>query len=333
MKTQKNNTLEILKLLASYMVVFIHVSFYGKLGVAIDALARFAVPFFFLVSGYCSYQITTEKIKKRIKNILTLLIFSSICCNIFEIVKLLKYSPDALGSFFDKYANLSTYVNLLVFNVPVSSGHLWYLVAILYVYVIFYFTTKFKIKEKAIFIISFSLLLLHVLLGEGLSIFGIVVPFPLLRNFALMGIPFFALGLFTKKHESKFQNIPNYVIFVLAVTGAFASIISRLFFGENELHIGSLFILVAIVCVFIKGAIVKYPSFLTAFDGCSTYIYIFHIIISTVILIFYGILGIDIYSSLILENLHPIVVCIACTIFSYLIIKISKNIPFHKQAR
>ncbi len=65
MKTQKNNTLEILKLLASYMVVFIHVSFYGKLGVAIDALARFAVPFFFLVSGYCSYQITTEKIKKK----------------------------------------------------------------------------------------------------------------------------------------------------------------------------------------------------------------------------------------------------------------------------
>jgi hypothetical protein len=246
---------------------------------------------------------------------------------------LLKYNTEALGLFFDKYTNLSTYVNLLVLNVTVSSGHLWYLVAILYVYVIFYFATKFKIEEKAIFIISFSLLLLHVLLGEGLSVFGIVVPFPLLRNFALMGMPFFGIGLLAKKHEGKFQNIPNYVVFVLAVIGAFESVISCLLFGENELYIGSLLILVAIVCVFIKGATVKYPSFLTAFDGCSTYIYIFHIIISTVILIFYGVLGIDIYSSLILENLHPIVVCVACTIFSYLFIKISKRIPFHKQAR
>ena len=55
------------------MVVFIHVLFYGKLGVVIDALARFAVPFFFLVSGYYSYQIPCEKIKKRIRKILILL--------------------------------------------------------------------------------------------------------------------------------------------------------------------------------------------------------------------------------------------------------------------
>ena len=59
--TQKNNTLELLKLFASYMVVFIHVLFYGNLGDAVDALARFAVPFFFLVSGYYSYQITCKK--------------------------------------------------------------------------------------------------------------------------------------------------------------------------------------------------------------------------------------------------------------------------------
>ena len=33
-------------------------------GDIVDALARFAVPFFFLVSGYYSYQITCKKIKK-----------------------------------------------------------------------------------------------------------------------------------------------------------------------------------------------------------------------------------------------------------------------------
>lgn len=331
MNTQKNNTLELLKLFASYMVVFIHVLFYGKIGVAIDAIARFAVPFFFLVSGYCSYQITTEKIKKRIKSILSLLIFSAICCTIFEIIKLFKYNMDELIELFNKYTELSTYVDLLVFNVPVSSGHLWYLLAILYVYVIFYFTTKFNLKDKVIFTISLSLLLLHVLLGEGLSVFGIVLPFHLLRNFALMGIPFFALGLFAKKYECKFQNIPNYMIIIFVVTGAFESVVSRFFFGENELYIGSLLILVAVVCIFIKGADVKYPSFLTALEGCSTYIYIFHIMIATIVLLFCSVLGIDIYSSLILENLYPVVVCIASTVFAYLFIKILKTV--HKKQR
>lgn len=326
MNTQKNNTLELLKLFASYMVIFIHVPFYGKMGVAIDALARFAVPFFFLVSGYYSYQITCEKIKKRIKNILNLLVFSAICCTVFEIVRLLKYNMDGLIALFNKYTDLSTYVDLLVFNVPVNSGQLWYLLAALYVYVIFYFATKFHVKEKVIFIISFLLLLLHVLLGEGLSILGIVLPIQFVRNFALMGIPFFALGLFVKKYEYKFLSIPNYIIFIFIVIGAFESIISRCFFGENELYIGSLFVLAAIVCALVKYAEVKYPSFLTAFEGCSTYIYIFHIIISTVFIIIYGVLGIDIYSSVILENLHPIIVCVASTVFSYVLVKILNKV-------
>ena len=326
MTEQKNNTLELLKLFASYMVVFIHVLFYGKMGVTIDALARFAVPFFFLVSGYYSYQITCEKIKKRIKNILTLLILSTFCCTLFEIITLLKYNKEGLITFLSKYTDLDTYVNLLVFNVPVSSGHLWYLLAVLYVYIIYYFATKFNVKEKLIFTVSTFLLLAHIILGEGLSIFGIVIPIPFVRNFALMGIPFFALGLFVKKYECKFRNIPNYTIWIFLVIGALESVVSRFLLGGNELYIGSLFVLVAIVCVFIKWADAKYPSFLTALEGCSTYVYIFHIIISTVIFIFYGILGIDIYSSVILENLHPIIVCVASTVFAYLFIKIPKKL-------
>lgn len=325
MNIRKNNTLELLKLFASYMVVFIHVLFYGKMGVAIDALARFAVPFFFLVSGYYSYQIPCEKIKKRIKHILTLLIFSVICCIAFEIICLLKYNKEGLMALLNAYTDLSTYVNLFIFNETVGAEHLWYLFAVFYVYVLFYFATKFHIKEKVIFIISTFLLLLHILLGEGFSIFGIVVPAPFVRNFALMGIPFFALGLFVKKHKHKFRNIPNYLILLFIPIGAFESVISRFSFGENELYIGSLFVLVAIVCVFIKFEDVKYPTFLTALEGCSTYIYIFHIMISTVLCIIYGVLGIDIYSSVTLENLHPIIVCVVSTVFAYLFIKILKK--------
>ena len=321
MNQQKNNTLGLLKLFASYMVVFIHVLFYGKLGVVVDALARFAVPFFFLVSGYYSYQIPCDKIKQRIQKILILLIFSATCCTAFEIICLLKYNMDGLMVLMDKCADLRTYVNLLVFNEPVISGHLWYILAALYVYIIFYFVTKFRVKEKVVFIISLSLLLLHILLGEGLSAFGIVLPIPYVRNFALMGIPFFALGLFVRKYEDTFRNIPKYLIFVFVAIGVAESILSRFLFGPNELYIGALFVILAIACVFIQYAEAKYPPFLTALDGCSTYIYVFHIMISTAICIIYGILGIDIYASVILENLHPIIVCVASTVFAYIVTK------------
>ena len=325
MNIQKNNTLELLKLFSSYMIVFIHVPFGGKVGEAMDVLARFAVPFFFLVSGYYSYQINCEKIKKRIQNILSLLVFSMVSYTVFEIIMLLKYNREGLAVLFNKYTQLSTYIGFFVFNAPVNFGHLWYLLAIFYVYIIFYFVTKFNVKEKVIFTISLFLLALNLLLEEGLSLFGIVLPIPVVRNFATMGIPFFALGLFVKKHESKFRSIPDYVTPVFIAFGALVSLISAYFLGTNELYVGSLFILTAIICVFVKRADAKTPPFLTALEGCSTYIYIFHIMISTVIFIIYGVLGIDIYSSVILENLHPVIVCVASTVFAYLFIKISKR--------
>ena len=306
------------------MVVFIHIPFCGQLGTGVDALARFAVPFFFFVSGYYSYRIPCEKIKNRIRNILSLLMLSMTSYTAFEIIKLLKYDRVELVTFFEKYTELSTYTEFLIFNVPVHFGHLWYLLAVLYVYIIFYFVTMFHVKEKIIFTVSCSFLLLNLVLGEGLALFGIVLPLSLLRNFVTMGIPFFALGLFVRKHEHKFHSVPNYVIPLLIATGALESVISAFLFGKNELYVGSLLVLCAMICMFIKRADIKLPSFLTALEGCSTYIYIFHIMISTVIHIIYGILGINIYSSVILENLHPFVACVASTVFAFVLVKILK---------
>lgn len=332
MNTKKNYTLELLKLFASYMVVFIHVTFYGEMGIIMDALARFAVPLFFLISGYYSYQIEPQKIKKRIRNILTLFIFASVSYTLFEITPLLlKSNIDGIVAYFNYYLNIKTLIKIFMFNIPISSLHLWYLLAILYVYIIFYFSTIFRFKEKTIFSISFSLLFLHILLGECFSAFGIVMPNSILRNFLLMGIPFFSLGLFTKKHESKLRNIPNYMLIITAVIGISESIFSRYFFGVNELYIGSLLILFVIVTVFIKYPNVKYPPIFNSLSGCSTYIYIFHIMLSSVISKIYNLLDIDFNNSIILKYAHPIIVCVASTVFAYGIIQLLNVFSSKKQ--
>ena len=53
----RNKSLDAVKAIAACLVVCIHVSFPGQAGQLVKVLARCAVPFFFMVSGYfCYYQ-------------------------------------------------------------------------------------------------------------------------------------------------------------------------------------------------------------------------------------------------------------------------------------
>ena len=218
MNVQKNSTLELLKLFASYMVVFIHVPFYGVTGNIINALARFAVTLFFFISGFFSFQISLKKTKERIKQLCIITAFSSILYFLFKIAVLLYFGDlSTVVSHFKGFLNAQSLINLFVFNYPFSSGHNWYLLALIYVYILFYFITKFHLNEKLIFRVAFILLFLHMVLGELFSIQGMALPIRYLRNFALMGFPFFAIGLLARKHENKLQNISNPILIIAII--------------------------------------------------------------------------------------------------------------------
>lgn len=324
MKRTKNTTLDLLKLFSSYMVVFIHITFSGNFGVAMQKLARYAVPFFFLVSGFFSYQSNLQKIKKRIKHIFSLIVFAEMTYILFSIAAILSsHGIDELLSYLRIYTNPSTIANFLLFNVTISSGHLWYLFAILYVYAIYYFVTLMRINERIFFVFSFLLLLLHIFLSDVLLILGISLPIKFTRNFLLMGIPFFTLGLFIRKHENKFRNIPNYVFIISIVTGGVVSLFSQCYLGISDFYIGSALILFGLVVIFIKYKNINYPNFVGNLANCSTYIYIFHIMVSVVLSKIFGVLNIDFTSSISRTNIFPILVCIASTVLSYMITRIA----------
>ncbi|MBR3929284.1 MAG: acyltransferase [Clostridia bacterium] len=323
MNKPKNGTLELLKLFASYMVVFIHVIFPGKIGTLMETLARFAVPFFFLISGFYSYRIPPQKIKARVKSILYLIIFAAVSYTLFNIiVRLSSGGSEDISAYFVQYSDFHTLVKLFIFNVPICSEYMWYLYAILYVYVIFYFVTAFYVKDKVIFSISISILILHILSGEILSLFGIFLPGLLVRNFAVSGIPFFSIGLLVKKYQKKILTIPSYVILLSIIIGTLESIVSRYFFEKKEVYIGSLLISFAFVCLFIKYSNIKYPKSIRALEGCSTYVYIFHDMISKTLRSIYIAVGVNMKSSVLLENMHPIIVCICSTALAFLLVKV-----------
>ena len=326
MSRNRNDTLDIIKLFASYMVVFIHVAFYGGVGYVLDALARFAVPLFFLVSGFYSYKITPDKIKHRMFRLIRLLAFAVLVYALFDVLySLVKHDKQEIVLYFCEYINPINLLELFVFNKPVHTTHLWYLLASIYVYCIFYFITKYKISDKVILIVSIIALLLHLFLGEFIGVFGVTIPIPFVRNFALMGFPFFWFGILTKKYQHKLTAIPNYTIVILTVVGVLETLLSRYYFGKNELYVGSLLILVSAVFIFIKYPNTKYPPVLVSLAECSTYIYVFHPLISSVIRKMYEVIGFD-YSSVALQMIHPLLVCVTTTIFAYVLSKLTQKL-------
>lgn len=65
-----NSTLHAIKVLACFSVVAIHIWLPGKIGAFYQIISRFAVPMFFLISGFYSYNISKNRIKKIFRLIL-----------------------------------------------------------------------------------------------------------------------------------------------------------------------------------------------------------------------------------------------------------------------
>lgn len=334
MAHQRNNTLDILKLLASYMVVFIHVPFYGKLGIAVNALARFAVPLFFVVSGFYSYEITRKQIKKRILHILHLLIFAVTIFVLWRVSKfLITQDTQGLAEYFARFIDVKSLLKMFLLNKPLFTAHLWYLFALLYVYIIYYFVVLWNIPQKLIFAASTLLLAIHLLLGEGLSAFGIVIPNMIMRNFLFMGIPFFGLGMLANTCQHKLQCVPNYAIVISLIIGSLEALLSRQFYGNHDLYIGSLFVLFALTVIFIKFPHVKFPPFLRSLTRCSTYIYIFHPIVSAVLIKIYPIFYLNFKSSVFLRAIHPLIVCVLATAGAFVLDIINQRLMLRQKHR
>ena len=196
----------------------------------------------------------------------------------------------------------------------------------LYVYILFYFATVSEISERAIFAISFLLLSIHLILGEGLAVFGLITPGIFVRNFLLMGIPFFGIGMLASKHQQQIKSVPNKAIIVFLLFGIIETLFSRFFIGFNEIYIGSLAILFAFVIISVKFASSKYPRFVVAISDCSTFIYILHVIVASVTRKFYPLLGINYDDSIAVVMLHPLIVCILSTFAAYILNKLFKKL-------
>lgn len=317
--SSRNATLDLLKLLASYMVVFIHVPFYGKLGIIISAVSRCAVPIFFLSSGFFCYQNSTNKISKKTASIFKILIFTSLLYNLTNIASLfLSDGVSGISEYSSMFLDLNRWFDLLIFNIPFSATRIWFLFALIYVYTIQWLMQKLKVDINIIFIFSILLLSLNIILVEGLSLFNITLPEHLTRNFLFTGYPFFGIGMFLKKHEAKIYSKRALLYVSGILIGTAITLVSLKLVGEKVLYLGSVFISLNSFALAIKYSDITYHPNLVRIFGCSLSVYIFHKPITTALSLFLRIVSIN-ENSVIYMVLMPILVCVFSTLTGLLL--------------
>ena len=215
MKSKRNIYLDLLKLFAAYCVIFIHINTQVKAPTkisfpyaAIMAFVRFAVPLFFITSGYFSYKISSDRIKTRLKRTGILILISTIiyfAWSCFQERILLGHSLHKYLDVALSYKNLADFVFL---EQNPFGVHLWYLNALFVIYVVFYFYTALqkneqKPKYRPLYIIAATLFCVFNLVSVKLLANKHELPYLTYRNSCLMGLPFFATGLFLRQYRDR----------------------------------------------------------------------------------------------------------------------------------
>ncbi len=311
---ERNYSLDLLKLIAAYMVVLIHVRFVGD-GGAVMQIARFAVPVFFISSGYFCYGNDCDRIKNKLKNILYILIFTLVLYNLMDIA--VAVTSDGIGSYLSRYADLKGWLKLVFFNVPFTSTRVWFLFSLVYVYVVQMIVCKLKISFRTTCIAGVALLVINLVVVELLSFFGVssvagkTIEVYMTRNFLLTGYPFFVIGMMMSRNKEKICALRCFVPIGGMVLGAVLALGSLAVVGNKELTLGATMIAVSSFALAMKGTTIKYPKVLRSIMECNLGIYIFH---RPVTMVIDKVLP-DTASALIL-NLRPVAVCVLTTLLT-----------------
>lgn len=285
--SMRNKVLDAAKAIAAYSVVLLHVRFPGKTGELINALARFAVPFFFMVSGYFCFKTREEAVLKRmpgkVKHILLLIGISFPFYILWGCIQNIIKGKNA-AEWLREIAAWPHVKDFFIYNSSSAvKSHLWFLPALLYCYVIFWIIAKLKAYKPAYFLIP-VLLTVHVWMDEGRFLLENSFRVMEFRNYLFTGLPFFLLGhLIHRQQEILKKRLSGFLCLLLVLLGALITITEFFMIGRMELYIGSIFMSAGIFLFAVLCPGLSVPAFLERVGENDTlYIYILHLAVNEI---------------------------------------------------
>ena len=288
----RNQAMDLCKLIASVFVVFDHAVFPGKLGSILICLCSFAVPMFFMISGYNNYHASSTQIRRRTIGIVKLMIIGTL----FQIVGTCIATELKHGStmryLLSVMADRREIVRWAVLHVHPYAGHLWYLNAMIAVYLVFDVFTRFQRPGtwdyRPFYCLSGSAFLLLFAFGTILPASG-AEELLHVRNGWFVGIPMFGAGLFLREYQERILDVfttRKGVLFAVIVGGALFSLLERETVGTGLIPFGMYFTIAALMLLMVSHPVISHGSgifsaFLRHCGSVSTWIYLFHLFFVT----------------------------------------------------
>ncbi|MCD7817391.1 MAG: acyltransferase [Bacteroides sp.] len=314
------SSLDSCKAVAAICVVLIHFGFPGLFGSSLQAICRWAVPYFFMVSGYFAYSENWDfkRITKKSLRIFKMTLVAVAIYLVYNIV------TDGIASVFSELSILNI-LKLVVFNAPqVSSAHLWFLFALIYCYLLLIVTHKL-LNTWLLKLYIVVALVLHVMIAEVLPAIGIVTfAHPIVRNAYLLGFPFFLTGYYVRANEKFIEKIKKPLLVAVAIIGATLAVLEHTFIVSSdllELYVGSSIMSISIFVLSLRFKSTKTTVLSHIGRDYSMTIYIAHPIIGGIIKIFLK----DNAGNIMVTLLLPIAVIVASLVVAIIVENIIKR--------
>lgn len=285
---QKNLSMDFVKLIAACFVVFIHAKFPGRLGSLVTCLGRFAVPFFFAVSGYYSFGVDRYRIQKRMGHVLKLHLIAIILAVLIDCAGLTL--PDFMHYIRgDILPTKNEWLRwILVQDVPYGD-QIWFLTALFQCYGILWVYTVFweeqPQKNVPLYQATFVLLAIFCTMTQLFRLEGLEIPLHCYRNSWLFGLPMFAAGMFLHEYKNQIWNnfrLTDTKLVLLILLGAVLSVLDEMAGDSGELPSGMILLVPALLLYLashpqlpVKAVWVQ--KLASRFGVMSTAVYILHV--------------------------------------------------------
>lgn len=330
-----------MRLIAAFFVVAIHVRFPGVSGQCVIAAARFAVPFFFMTSGFFSFyenrDVVPLKLKHKIKHTLYLTCAAMLLYFIVGAANSIK--SGALTQYVLSLFSVKSLASFFLFNNTAVSELLWFLPALLYVYVIFYIFEKTGITKKCLFLVP--LLLVGGIIFREIK--EIAPNYPsfldnsfIYRNFLFVGLPFFLMGYFIRVNLDKLtEKLSDGPLILMMALGLCESLLVDVFHTQKSVYLGTVLSVFALFVFTVKKEDKIHLRLLPRLGAdYSLYIYIFHFLVKEALTFFGGSIAFVGKLLSVLEPVMPIVVFLITLAVAAVWVRIKKsvkNIKNHKE--
>lgn len=195
----------------------------------VQAVSRFCVPLFFMVSGYFCFKndprTVTDSLRK-VKHIGKITLYACLFYFCFFLLQQLISGGISLS------VSCGQLYRWLLFNCPFwVAGQYWFLFALLYAYV-FYFVFELNGKRKWAYCLAAIMFVVYFLLAQGMHVAGIHVPNHIYRNWLVEGFAYFMLGHWIHENQSRI-TIGNKTLLTFFIVSTLLCLPERYMLGRD----------------------------------------------------------------------------------------------------